>query len=798
MKVSLKWLNQYVDIHDLDPNDIAQKLTFAGIEVEEIRYLAQCSGLCIGQVIECVNHPDSDHLHITKVDLGDKYGVVQIVCGAPNVRVGLKVICARVGAVLPNITIVKSTIRGVESCGMLCSLTELGVDSKYLTQAQIDGIEELNPDAIVGNEDVLGYLGLDDTILDLKLLANRSDCLAMKNVAYEIGALYEREVKIPTAKEDTDNIIDINVDSKTELCPQIGIKIIKGVKVEQSPKWMQDILRSMGIRSINNIVDIGNYVMLMTGQPVHMYDLDKLPKNELIVRDDVEGEWVALDEATYQIQKGDLVITSDGKIMCLGGVMGALECAVDENTTNLAIESATFDSKTIRHTSTRLNLISESSMRFVKGINKNQTGYVLNTIASLMKEYANAKEEGKIVNYDTLKHEQVVIDASISRINNRLGTSFHDEIISSLKRVGIVVEMIDDDNFKAYIPAHRIDISLEADLSEEVIRLLGFEHVNSVLPELETTVGSMTLIQKQKRNIREYLINHGFLETLNYSLVNAKEIELFSAFNKGDHYSLLHPMTEDHTYVRSVILPSLLDTIKYNVARGTKDLAMFELSDVYTKEKRSSHLAIVLCGEKANRGLMNKENYTFYHMKGIFEGIMDLLGLEPVRYRLEVLGNDISELHPGRSAQVLIGKERVCVFGELHPKILKEFDLGKGPVIVLELKLDSLLNLRTSQIKMKAPSKYPTVEHDLALIAKKDIPASDIIRLIKQSGHTKVKSVEVFDVYEGEHIQAGYKSLAVKLTYSDDNKAFTSEEIASIEQEIIATLNKKLNVTLRS
>lgn len=373
MKISLKWLNEHVKIDDIAVEELAHKLTFAGIEVEGIEHLASGTNLIVGQVLEVTNHPDSDHLHVTKVDLGKKDGIAQIVCGAPNVAQGQKVIVARVGAVLPKITIVKSVIRGVESCGMICSLLELGVDQKFLTEAQINGIEVLDDSAVIGDENVLSFLGLDDVILDLKILANRSDCLSLLNVAKEVASLFNREVKWPVIKELSTSLKPCIVGSITEKCPQFAGKVVTGIEIKSSPNWMKYKLRSMGIRSINNIVDIGNYIMLLYGQPLHMYDLDKLNGLELTVRDDFEGDFIALDEKAYKVIPGDLVVTNHGLPMCLAGVMGSLASAIDDNTKNIVIEAAQFDSKSVRRTSSRLNLISESSSRFVKGINKNQT-----------------------------------------------------------------------------------------------------------------------------------------------------------------------------------------------------------------------------------------------------------------------------------------------------------------------------------------------------------------------------------------------------------------------------------------
>lgn len=798
MKVSLKWLKNYVDLEGISAEEIAQKLTFAGIEVEEIMHMASGTNLVIGEIVECEKHPESDHLHILKVDEGEKFGVNQIVCGAPNARVGLKVIVARVGAVLPKITIAKSTIRGVESNGMCCSLLELGVESKYLTEAQINGIEELPMDAKVGEEDVLGYLGLDDTIFDLKLLANRSDCLAMQNVAREVAALFEKDVNLPYVNHYEGKKSNFKVDSQTDLCKEFAIREIRNIKVKESPKWLKERLLASGVRSINNIVDIGNYIMLLTGQPLHMYDLDKLKSEELTVRSDYEGDFVALDEKTYKLIKGDIVIMNEDEVMCLGGVMGSLKCAVDENTKNLAIEVANFDAKTIRHTSTRLNLVSESSQRFVKGINKDQYENVLDLTTKLLVELCDAKEIFETKKYDVLSHEANVIESSCRAINHRLGSEFkNDEIINTLKRVYIDINDYDGDNFKAVVPSHRIDIKLDADLSEEVIRLLGFDNVKSTLPRQETSVGALTNTQLRKRQIRELLIANGLYETLNYTLVNDRLISYFKGLNNNEPYCLLHPMTEDHKYTRVNLLPSLLETLNYNLSRQGKDIKIFEVSDVYSKNGVECHLGIVLNGEDEYRHLMNKIPYGYAHVKGLFEAIMNLLAIDANRYRLVRVSDKFKELHPGRAAEIYIGKDLVGIMGELHPNMMKEFDLGKAPTAVLEINLSKLLEVRVSPIKVIPPSRFQTVERDLALVARKDISAQEIIKVIKQAGHNMIKQVDIFDVYEGEHVDFGFKSIALKIIYEDTTKSFTSEEIENLEKGIINALEAKLSIKLR-
>ena len=548
MLVSLKEVSKYVDISSLTPEEIAQRLTFSGIEVEEIKHLSEATNLVIGEVLTCVAHPDSDHLHCCKVNIGTE--ILDIVCGAPNCRVGLKVIVAKAGAKLPHGEIKKGMIRGQESNGMLCALNELGVDPKYLKEEQIKGIEELPSDAKVGETNVLEYLGLDDTILDLNLLANRSDCYSLYNVAKEIGALFNRKVTIPEEKDLDTFDADFKVGSFTEKCKQFSSKVIKGIKIKESPKFLKEVLRSQGIRSIDNIVDIGNYAMLLTGQPIHMYDYDKLMKNELIVKDDYEGEVVALDDKSYQIQKGDLVVTSDGEAVAIAGVMGLANVEIDENTKNIVVEVANFDHASIRRTSSRLGLTSDSSQRFVKGINPNQYNDVLYLVARLCKEYADAQEVSKNINYDTLNHDKKVIKSSYKYINNRLGTNFSNEVIkNTLTSLHFDFIDLEDGEFEVTVPPYRIDVDGQADLSEEVVRYNGFNNVVSSLPNMETTVGGLKDEERKERAIEDFLLEEGFDETLSYTLINKKDYSLFNYINNEEGYVVFNPLTEDRKYV---------------------------------------------------------------------------------------------------------------------------------------------------------------------------------------------------------------------------------------------------------
>ena len=795
MLVSLKTVGKYVDLSSLSAKEIADGLTFAGVEVEEVFSLASGTNLVIGHILECEKHPDSDHLHVLKVDLGDR--VEQIVCGAPNARVGLKVIVAQVGAKLPGGEIKKGVIRGVESNGMCCSLLELGVDAKYLNEKQTSGIEELPGDAPVGEKDVLGYLGLDDDVLNIKVLANRPDLLSIYNVAREIGAIFDRKVNIPSYEVIDNFKTDLKVGSQTSRCSQFSGREIKGIVTKDSPKFIQESLMAMGVRSINNIVDIGNYVMLLTGQPLHMYDRDKLHSHDLIARDDFELDFVALDDKSYKVIPDDIVISSNGEAMCLGGVMGAKACEVDNNTKNIYIESASFDGASVRHTSSRLGLVSESSSRFVKGTNHFQAEDVINFASYLIKEYAEGKDFSNIVTFQSEKELDNLLKCSVNRINNRLGTSFSkDEIFNVLNRLGFNCTDLSKDEFEVKIHSYRLDVNGEADISEEVIRLLGFDNVKSELPTLNVKTGGLPLILSRLTALRTLLRDSGLNECLTYSLVSKANSRKFNLLNNEEHYEVINPLTDDHEVFRTHIAYSLLESALYNLNRQAKDFGLFEHSNVMSKSSASNHLAIVLVGNKLNRDIMSKSPYDFFDMKGIVENIFALFGIENSRYKFERYSIG-EELHPGKSASIYFQNQLIGVFGELHPTAKQSLGFGKNNVIVLEMNVSPLLEAKVSISKMSPISKFPVVSRDLALLVKKEVSSADILRVIKKNGGGIVKDAKIFDVYEGEGILSSMKSIAISI-YLGKEGTLTENEINDVMDKIKFELNKNLSAELRA
>ncbi len=797
MKVSLNWLAKYIDLSSFSAEQIANKLTFAGIEVDSVTPLAKASGLVIGEILSCEKHPDSDHLHVLKVDEGKEWGVHQIVCGAPNARKGLKVIVAREGAVLPEVTIQKGVIRGVESDGMCCSLLELGVDKKFLSEKQISGIEELPNDAPVGEKEVLKYLGLDDVIFDLELLANRGDLLSIWNIARELSAILNLPYKLEKFDEIEENDDSFVVKSESDKCPIFHAALVKGVTIKESPKWLKEALLSEGVRSINNIVDIGNYVMLLTGEPVNMYDLDALKGKELLVSDDYEGEFIAMDERSFHLQKGDLVVSSKGKPMCLAGIMTSKEAAVSEKSKNILIECALFNGASIRHTSNRLGLVSDSSSRFVKGVSSEIQKIALEAIVSFVKELCEPKEIVGLKPYDVYKHQERKILTSASYINARLGTSFdEDTILETLSQDHIAIRKLDKDRFEAIIPSFRNDLKEKEDLSEEVIRLLGYKNIVSKLPTLPLNgKGGLTETQKDVRSIRTFLRNNGVSETITYSLRKKEEENAFLDLGQYEHYRLLNPLLEERKSLRTSLLTSLLEVSSYNLSRQEKDFALYEISDVDAKNYQGKRLAVLLSGEEPLQGELTRRPYDFYSAKGYLEGILNLLKISMNRFKKDEKVGE--EWHPYRSERLLLGKKAIAVYGELHPSFKEKLGLPKGPLALLEIDLGELLSLRVSMDKATVPPRFPSLTRDLAFLIDKKVSYEEVRSAIARLDK-RIEKVSLFDLYEGDKIGLEKKSMALHITLRKEDGTLLDSESKEVMDKIVALLKTSFLAEVRS
>lgn len=790
MKLSTNFVKDYVDIpEDVDLKRLAEDMTRVGNEYDSAEKLINVTNVTIGQVKTCEMHPDSDHLHVCTVDVGNE--ILNIVCGAPNVRAGLKVIVALPGAELPGgITIKKGVIRGVESNGMLCSMAELGLENKFLTEADKNGIHELPENAPIG-EDPIKFLGLDDEVIDFELTANRGDLLSILGMAYEIGAIYDKPVKnidlsYKEQGEDINN--QFKVDIQTPNCSIFLAKKVENVTIKESPDFIKTRLMASGIRPINNVVDISNYVMLETGQPLHFYDADRLG-NKIIVRMAKEQEKLTtLDGQERDLTEEDIVIADDKNAVGLAGVMGGLTTEIEENTKNIIIESAIFDAVKIRMTSKKI-LRSEASLRFEKGLDSNRTYMAIDRACSLLKKYADAKVVTGIVKYDTTEREDKKISITAKNITDLLGIEISmDEILDVFRKLGFGVK-VNEGTIEVSVPRRRLDISIKEDLIEEVGRIFGVDNIEGRLPVFPSKPGSY---DKVTRQIRNKMISLGLNETLSYILVNDKEAKMYST-DEYEIVSLLDPMTEERNTLRYSIIPSLVKIYEYNKARSLKDISIFEIGKGFAKHgeefKEESKLCALMTGEYG-LGINHKTQVDFYVIKGVAEELLDYLGYGN-RYSFVVKENFPKEFHPYQTAYISVNNDIVGIIGRLHPNISKE------PTFVMEINLDKLLDKKVGKMKFKEISKFPSVKKDIAVIIDKEKTSGEVAMAIKKAASNLLTKVELFDVYTGANIDENKKSLAYSLTFEDSKKTLTDEEINKEMEKIIEFLSKKLNAELR-
>lgn len=802
MKISKKWLERYMDLGQRSMDEIATTVTNAGFEVEDIVPLSQGTNLVIGEVLTCKDHPDSDHLHITTVNTGDQ--VRPIVCGAPNVAAGQKVIVALPGAKLPGGEIKSGKIRGEVSDGMICSLAELGVDKHTLSEAQLSGIEVLDQDAPVGHTDPLGYLGYDDTVLDIGLTPNRADCQAAWNMASETAAILNNPCQLPEVAGAADIASDVptqlKIVSETEKCPHFYGKVVNSVTIKPSPKWMQELLRASGMNSINNVVDISNIVMLETGQPMHFYDKNALPHQEITVKDNLDTDYTTLDGETYHLQSGDVVITSNGQPIGIGGVMGGNDSKVEDNTQGIIIECASFDHVSIRNTARRLNLNTESSIRYQKGIEPLAAKKAIDRAVDLLIQYADAKDFEQTVEFGCDHYEEKTITCTVEQLNHRLGTDFaKEEIVDVFARLNLE-PTVEGTTVTVKVPSTRQDLEGMADLSEEVIRMIGYDRLPSTLPVMEMTEGKLNPQQRQRRFIQTFLCENGLQDAITYTLVSSTKKEN-AIFSTGDALELPTPLSEERRYLRTSILPSLLESAAYNHSRGNKGVNMFEISELTSTQGVIEHLAIVLTGAmNETRWLKTSTPADFYTLKGLVETILERSGISENRLFFKPNQKDTTHFHPGRSAEVYIGKDLIGLMGEIHPLYANE--VGLKHAVMAELDLDQILETKKSKIRFTPVSKYPAVYRDLAFVVEKDLPASKIVEVIKRSGklgkESIVKNVDVFDVYQGEHVGEHEKSIALTMTFQSDVQTLDDKTITTIFNSIIDAIVNQCKATLRS
>ena len=786
MKLSTNFLKDYIDI-DVNIKQLAEDMTRVGNEYDSASNLINATKLVIGQITECEPHPDSDHLHLCKVNIGTE--VLDIVCGAPNARTGLKVIVALDGAVLPEKTIKKGMIRGQESNGMLCSIAELGLEHKFLKPEDSEGIAELGEDAEIGG-DPIEYLQMDDGVIDFELTANRGDLLSILGMAYEVGAIYDKKVKDVDLKHKESGE-DINktfkTEVKTENCSKLLVKKVENVKIEESPIFIKNRLIASGIRPINNVVDISNYVMLELGQPLHFYDADKLG-NKLVVRMAEDGEKLTtLDNVERTLTSEDIVIADATHGVGLAGVMGGLETEVETDTKNIIIESSIFDSVKVRKTSKKI-VRSEASNRFEKGLDPERTKMAIERACKLLEEYAGGTVVTGTVEYDKTNNKEKEIEITFKNINDVLGTVIpNEEILNVFRKLGFTYK-VNGETIKVTVPTRRLDISIKEDLIEEVSRIYGVDNIEGKLPIVPMRKGSY---DKTQREIRNKMIALGLKETLTYVLINDKEVNGYT-LDKFEPLKLLDPITEDRNTLRYSIIPSLYKVYEYNKAREQKDISIFEIGKGFYKKGEvygeDTKLCVLMSG-KYSTGLNNNKTVDFYVIKGIAEEVLDYLGYSG---RYSFMKQEMpKEMHPGQSAMINVNGSNIGMIGKIHPSVTKD------DVYVLEINLDELFTKKVGKMKYKEFSKFPSINKDIALVVDKKSVSKDIEKVIKSAGGSLLTNIEVFDVYTGVGVGIDKKSIAYSLTFSDMKKTLTDEEINGLMDKIIDAVSKKCGAELR-
>lgn len=803
MLISLNWLKDYINLDEnIDIKELEYALTMIGQEVENIELQGEnLKNILTSKILELKMHPDSDHLTICQVDNGSF--VSQVVCGASNHKEGDIVAMAQVGAKLSeDFVIKKGKIRGIESNGMLCSETELGVGNDN------SGIIIFPKDTKLGiplNE----YYNLNDIIFELEITPNRPDCLSHIGIARELSAYYNTELKIPKINNHkvSEELIDINI--KDNLSKRYMARVIKNVKVGPSPKWLVTRLASMGIRSINNLVDISNFIMIETNQPNHIFDFDKLKSNKIIVDKARNDEkFTTLDSKERILSNDDIVIRNGEEVIALAGVMGGENTEVSENTNNILIELAHFDNISVRRTSRRHSLISESSYRFERAVDTENFDYVMNRLTDLIVEIAGG-EVCDINDVYPVKKEKNICQLSLDRMNRFIGKVIPKEKVIEIFNK-LEIKVVDKgDTLELTAPSFRGDLINQFDYFEEVIRMYGFDNIENKMPKITLSENRLNDTTKYTTDIKVLVSNLGLREVINYSFIPANSFEKLNInIDSENIITLKNPIVEEFSVLRPTLMYSLLKNVKDNLNRGQEDIRFFEVSkrfvlsddkiekSVYINEKRVSEretLGIVLSGSfTKNLWAPKPESYDFFDMKGIVEAMFDKLNFKSYQLRRSVN----SSYHPGRSVDLFVGKELIGTFGEIHPDVLENMEIDRNRVIYAEIYLDLLLKYINKGVKYKGLSKYQSVPRDIAVVVKEEVLVGDMIKSI-QKVDKLIEKVELFDIYRGIGVKPGFKSVAISIVMRDDNKTLEEKDINSVMDKIVGKLKKEFDAELR-
>ncbi|PRX25290.1 phenylalanyl-tRNA synthetase beta subunit [Orenia metallireducens] len=799
MKVSYKWLKEYVDF-DYTPEELAEKLTLAGLEVDGIEYKGrEIKDIVVGQIKEKVSHENADKLSVCKVDVGQDEEL-QIVCGAKNMDVGDRVPVAVVGTTMPNgMKIKKAKLRGVTSFGMMCSTNEL-----ELPDDGVDGLFILPEDAVIGNK-LVDELGIDDIVIELDLTPNFAHCLSMIGVAREVSAMTGNELKLPTAEvaeieEEINDWVKVEVE-ENELCPRYAGRVITGVEVKESPLWLKKRLESAGVRPINNIVDVTNFILMELGQPLHAFDYAKLEGNKVVVRTAKAGEKLTtLDDEERVLNEDMLVIADAQKAVCVAGVMGGANSEVTDETTTIFLESANFNPVSVRKTSKELGIHSDSSHRFERGVDINIVELALDRAAQLIAELSGGQVIKGKQNIYPIPFEEKVIEVRPRRVSKLLGAEFAKiRIRTLLEKLHFEVEDMGD-VLAVKVPAFRVDVEQEIDLVEEIARLYGYDKIEAVQPSGDITQGKKTWKQKVEDKTRELLASLGLLEVQNYSFINPNffnKINLAEDSSLRKSVKLSNPIGYEYSVMRTTLLPGVLENVSFNANRNAENIALFELGKVFTpvENKKLPLEKLQLTGAVMNKDLEDPWNLNapgFFYLKGILEKCFEALAVNDV----EFIAGEHPTLHPGRTAQIKIGDKVSGYLGELHPDVQENYKLEER-VTIFELDFSAIIDNATFAREYISLPKYPASTRDIALLVEDKVSSKDIEGIIIRLGKDILESVKLFDLYQGEQVPAGYKSLAYSLIYRRADRTLTDKEVNKVQAKIEEELYNKLGAKIR-
>lgn len=805
MLVSYKWLSDMLDLSKVSAEELADRMSRTGIEVEEVNQpAAGLKKIVVGDVKECVPHPDSDHLSICQVDVGEEE-LYQIVCGAPNIEAGKKVIVAMPNSrIAGNVKIKKGKMRGEVSLGMICSLEELGYSESVVPKAYAEGIYFMPEEAIPGT-DVYPYLDMDDEIIELSITPNRADALSMRGAAYEVGAIYNQTPTFETLtlKEETSekagDYLALSVENQADT-PNYRMRMVKDVTVQDSPTWLQNRLMNAGIRPINNIVDVTNYVLILFGQPLHSFDYDKLGSQTILVRRGKVGEeLVTLDDETRELTPENIVITNGDKPLALAGIMGGKESEITGETVTVAIEAASFDGILTRKSSKQFGLRSESSSRFEKGINLDTISEALAYAAQMMADLGDGQVvSGEIVGTETPAPERKVA-ITLDKINRSLGTEM------TVPEVGAIIDALGFEyqetgaTFDVEIPGRRWDIEIEADMVEEVARIYGYDNLPSTLPSGEAIPGALTPTQALTRSVRNRLEGSGLSEAISYALTTEEKSTAF-VMAEAPTVKLQWPMSSDRGVLRQNLISGLLEDVAYNIARKNNDVGLYEIGKVFKQTsgtdlpEEKTHLAMAISGLWQTKDWQsNHQLVDFYVLKGMVEDIVEMLGLTTaVRFEGTT---ELSDLHPGRSAKITIGTEVVGFIGQVHPQVAKGYDVNE--TYVVELDLDLLLRAEGQGISYQEVGKFPMMTRDMALLVNKEVSNQELTDVITAHAGKYLTQCHLFDIFEGDKLGSDKKSMAYSLTFLNNEGTLTDEEVTLAMTKITTALAEELAVEVR-